>query len=221
MEHRGIDRRNPFRNDSSKDTSQRRCGRNQATGIAQRRPFDLRLPGRAARLFTDANARTNLPERPNVDQYMMGIAEAVKARANCQGSRIGALLVLEGRIVSTGYNGVPSNMKNCDQGGCERCANPEQYPSGTGYDVCICVHAEQNALLAAARFGIAVEGAMLYSTMRPCFGCSQRSCCRHGSKGWCTSKIGGTPRPKPASPSTKSCRPASIDGVKVLPTAQA
>ena len=111
--------------------------------------------------------------RPNVDQYMMGIAEAVKARANCQGSRIGALLVLEGRIVSTGYNGTPSDMTNCDEGGCERCANPDRYKSGTAYDICICVHAEQNALLAAARFGIAVEGAILYSTMRPCFGCTK------------------------------------------------
>ena len=104
---------------------------------------------------------------------MMGIAEAVKARANCRGSRIGALLVLEGRIVSTGYNGTPSDMTNCDEGGCERCANPERYESGTAYDICICVHAEQNALLAAARFGIAVEGAILYSTMRPCFGCTK------------------------------------------------
>ena len=111
--------------------------------------------------------------RPSVDQYMMGIAEAVKARANCRGSRIGALLVLEGRIVSTGYNGTPSDMTNCDEGGCERCANPERYESGTAYDICICVHAEQNALLAAARFGIAVEGAILYSTMRPCFGCTK------------------------------------------------
>ena len=115
----------------------------------------------------------NLPERPNVDQYMMGIAEAVKARANCRGSRVGALLVLEGRIVSTGYNGTPSDMTNCDEGGCERCSNPGRYESGTAYDICICVHAEQNALLAAARFGIAVEGAILYSTMRPCFGCTK------------------------------------------------
>ena len=114
-----------------------------------------------------------MPERPNVDQYMMGIAEAVKARANCRGSRVGALLVLEGRIVSTGYNGTPSDMTNCDEGGCERCSNPERYASGTAYDICICVHAEQNALLAAARFGIAVEGAILYSTMRPCFGCTK------------------------------------------------
>ena len=115
----------------------------------------------------------NLPERPNVDRYMMGIAEAVKARANCRGSRVGALLVLEGRIVSTGYNGTPSDMTNCDEGGCERCSNPGRYKSGTAYDICICVHAEQNALLAAARFGIAVEGAILYSTMRPCFGCTK------------------------------------------------
>ena len=131
------------------------------------------MPDGVIDLTPGGDTVTNLSARPNVDQYMMGIAEAVKARANCQGSRIGALLVLEGRIVSTGYNGTPSDMTNCDEGGCERCANPEQYPSGTGYDVCICVHAEQNALLAAARFGIAVEGAILYSTMRPCFGCTK------------------------------------------------
>ncbi len=113
------------------------------------------------------------PSRPGVDQYMMGIARAVKARADCTGNRVGALLALEGRIVSTGYNGTPSDMTNCSEGGCERCSSREKYPSGTGYDVCICVHAEQNALLAAARFGIAVEGAMLYSTMRPCFGCTK------------------------------------------------
>ena len=160
-----------------------------------------------------------LPERPNVDQYMMGIAEAVKARANCQGSRVGALLVLEGRIVSTGYNGVPSNMKNCDEGGCERCAKPEQYPSGTGYDVCICVHAEQNALLAAARFGIAVEGAMLYSTMRPCFNCS-KELLQANVKGvvyledW-------HPRDQSLHPEYEKLQAQFLCGVKVLPIAQA
>ena len=111
-------------------------------------------------------------------------------------------------------------MKNCDQGGCERCANPEQYPSGTGYDVCICVHAEQNALLAAARFGIAVEGAMLYSTMRPCFNCSKELLQANGSKAWCISK-NGNPVTKACIPSTRSYRPNSDCGVKVLPTAQA
>ena len=64
-------------------------------------------------------------------------------------------------------------MTNCNQGGCYRCAHPDMYEPGKGYDVCICVHAEQNALLAAARFGIAVEGALIYTTLRPCFGCSK------------------------------------------------
>lgn len=103
----------------------------------------------------------------------MGIAIAVRRRADCTGNRVGALIVLDRRIVSTGYNGTPENMPNCSEGGCHRCANRDQYPSGSGYDLCICVHAEQNALLAAARFGIAVEGGVLYSTMRPCFGCTK------------------------------------------------
>ncbi len=101
----------------------------------------------------------------------MGIALAVRARANCTGRRVGAIIVREGRILSTGYNGTPSAMLNCDQGGCERCANPQAYASGEGYDLCICVHAEQNALLAAARFGVAVDGCTLYTTLQPCFGC--------------------------------------------------
>jgi len=111
--------------------------------------------------------------RPDPDEYFMGIAIAVRKRANCKGSRIGAVIVLNGRIISTGYNGTPENMTNCLEGGCYRCANKSEYPSGTGYDLCICVHAEQNALLTAARFGIGVEGSTLYTTMRPCFGCTK------------------------------------------------
>lgn len=103
----------------------------------------------------------------------MGIALAVRARADCLGNRVGAVLVLDDRIISTGYNGTPASMVNCTEGGCPRCANRERYTSGRAYDICICVHAEQNALLTAARFGIATEGAVLYSTMRPCFGCTK------------------------------------------------
>lgn len=110
---------------------------------------------------------------PDRHEYFMGIALAVRKRANCKGNRVGAIIVRDRRIIATGYNGTPENMPNCLDGGCLRCANPEQFPSGTGYDLCICVHAEQNALLAAARFGIAVENATLYSTMRPCFGCTK------------------------------------------------
>ena len=112
-------------------------------------------------------------ERPDWDEYYMRIAMAVRARANCTGNRIGAILVQNDRIISTGYNGTPHNMVNCLDGGCDRCAHRDQYASGKDYDLCICVHAEQNALLSAARFGIATEGALLYSTMRPCFGCAK------------------------------------------------
>ena len=115
---------------------------------------------------------TEVP-RPDVDQYMMRIALAVRSRANCMGNRVGALIAKDRRIVSTGYNGTPYNMPNCDEGGCERCNHRERYASGTGYDLCICVHAEQNALLAAARFGIACEGGIIYTTLRPCFGCAK------------------------------------------------
>lgn len=111
--------------------------------------------------------------RPDMQHYFMGIALAVRRRADCLGSRVGALLVQDRRIVSTGYNGTPERVANCTEGGCLRCAHADRYPAGSGYDLCICVHAEQNALLAAARFGIAVEGAMLYTTMRPCFGCTK------------------------------------------------
>jgi dCMP deaminase len=111
---------------------------------------------------------------PDADDYYLGIALAVRRKANCTGNRVAAVLVKNNRVISTGYNGVPEGMKNCLDGGCLRCTNPNgQFTSGTGYDVCICVHAEQNALLAAARFGIAVEGAHLYSTMQPCFGCAK------------------------------------------------
>ncbi len=109
--------------------------------------------------------------RPEPDAYFMGIALAVRARASCTGRRVGAIIVRDSRILSTGYNGTPSKMRNCEDGGCHRCANPEQYASGEGYDLCICVHAEQNALLAAARFGVAVEDCTLYTTLQPCFGC--------------------------------------------------
>jgi dCMP deaminase len=86
---------------------------------------------------------------------------------------VGAVLVLNDRIISTGYNGTPQNMRNCDEGGCERCSHREKYGTATGYDVCICVHAEQNALISASRFGTPVEGSSLYTTMRPCFGCAK------------------------------------------------
>lgn len=114
-----------------------------------------------------------LPGRPDRQPYYMGIAQAVRARANCLGSKVGAIIVRDDRIISTGYNGTPAGMPNCDEGGCDRCSNRERYGAGAAYDLCICVHAEQNAVIAAARFGIAVQDSDVYTTMRPCFGCTK------------------------------------------------
>ncbi len=111
-------------------------------------------------------------ERPDRDTYYMGIAMAVRRRADCRGQKVGAIVVVDNRIVSTGYNGTPTKMRNCSDGGCYRCANRDKkYESGTAYDICICVHGEQNAILAAAKFGISVQGGTVYSTTQPCFGC--------------------------------------------------
>ena len=117
-----------------------------------------------------ANRKPSEP-RPERDDYYMGIAYAVRERANCIGFKVGAVLVNEDRVVSTGYNGTPAGIRNCDDDGCERCAKPDKFESGTGYDVCICVHAEQNALLAAAKLQLPAAGSTLYSTLQPCFGC--------------------------------------------------
>jgi dCMP deaminase len=135
--------------------------------------------------MTDNNGNTHvvtIPHEPQAardarqdrNKYFMNIAMAVRLRANCRGNRVGAIIVLNNRIVSTGYNGTPEKMPNCLDGGCLRCANRDKtYKSGEAYDLCICVHAEQNAILAAARFGISVAGSTVYTTMRPCFGCAK------------------------------------------------
>src|SRR5580704_7533259 len=121
--------------------------------------------------------------RPSRDEYFMAIALAVRDRADCTGRKVGAVLVMDDRVVSTGYNGTPEGMSNCSDGGCVRCVNRESfYKSGTAYDLCICVHAEQNALLGAARFGIRTDGSKLYTTLQPCFGCLKESIQAHVTK---------------------------------------
>jgi dCMP deaminase len=111
--------------------------------------------------------------RPAWDDYYLGIAEAVAARANCARRRVGAVIVVNNAIIATGYNGTPIGVRNCNEGGCPRCASDA--PTGAGYDACICVHAEQNAIVFAARHGNATNGGVLYTTLRPCFGCAKEA----------------------------------------------
>jgi dCMP deaminase len=111
--------------------------------------------------------------RPGKDLYFLLIALAARSRADCLGRRVGAVITRDGRVVSTGYNGTPFGMANCSEGGCHRCSQRDINTSlrGGAYDICVCVHAEQNAILTAARFGQQTLGASLTSTTQPCFGC--------------------------------------------------
>ena len=107
--------------------------------------------------------------RPSWDEYFMKIAEDASTRSNCLRRKVGALIVKQRNIISAGYNGTPIGVKNCFEGGCPRCQSDVE--PGQGYDTCICVHAEANAILLAARHGNATEGGVLYTTLRPCFSC--------------------------------------------------
>jgi len=109
--------------------------------------------------------------RPDWDEYFMGIAQTVARRSNCVSRQVAAVLVKGRRIISTGYNGTPSGLTNCDEGGCPRCNSST--PSGKDLDKCLCSHAEENAIIQAAYHGTAVAGSTLYSTLYPCLTCTK------------------------------------------------
>ena len=115
--------------------------------------------------------KTESVVRPDWDQYFMDIAIVVAKRGNCCRRQVAAVIVKDQRIISTGYNGTPRGVKNCCEGGCERCAG--EAPSGSALSECICCHAEENAITQAAYHGIALRGAVLYSTLSPCLTCAK------------------------------------------------
>lgn len=115
-----------------------------------------------------------MKSRPDRRTYYLGLAIAAATRAECKGHKVGCVLVRDNRVLSTGYNGTPEGMGNCsDEGTCPRCDDRDAFGSGNGYDRCICVHAEMNAIAAAARYGIAIDGATAYVTHQPCFTCAK------------------------------------------------
>ncbi len=109
--------------------------------------------------------------RPCWDRYFMQIATVVAGRATCLRRRIGAVLVLEKRILATGYNGAPSGLRHCKEVGCLR--REKGIPSGQRHELCRGLHAEENALIQAARYGARSEGAALYTTHVPCVMCTK------------------------------------------------
>jgi len=109
--------------------------------------------------------------RPDWDTYFMNIARVVSSRGNCSRRQVGAVIVSDRRIISTGYNGTPRGIRNCCEGGCAPCAS--QAPSGAGLAECVCSHAEENAITQAAYHGIRLKGSIMYVTLCPCLTCAK------------------------------------------------
>ncbi|QPH05566.1 hypothetical protein C2857_003435 [Epichloe festucae Fl1] len=112
--------------------------------------------------------------RPGWDTYFMALASLAAQRSNCMKRRVGCVLVgRERRVISTGYNGTPRGIRNCAEGGCPRCNDGNG--SGVGLATCLCIHAEENALLEAGRERIR-DGSVLYCDTCPCLTCSIKIC---------------------------------------------
>lgn len=113
--------------------------------------------------------------RPSWDEYFLNLAEVVKTRSNCLRMAVGVVVVKDKRIIATGYNGTPAGVKNCLEGGCQRCLDRQNnvLKENERKDLCICIHAEENALLQSALHGMSTKGALLYSTVAPCLQCAK------------------------------------------------
>ena len=110
-------------------------------------------------------------KRPSWDSYFMHLAIVVAGRSTCLRRQVGAVLVKDRQILSTGYNGSPSGLLHCEEIGCLR--QNLNVPSGERMEICRAVHAEQNALIQAAKHGVAIAGAELYTTHQPCVQCTK------------------------------------------------
>lgn len=109
--------------------------------------------------------------RTSWDEYFMKIATDISERSTCVRRHVGAILVKDKRILATGYNGAPKGLDHCDVTGCLR--EEMHIPSGERHELCRAVHAEQNAIIQAANYGVSVEGSTLYCTTAPCSLCAK------------------------------------------------
>ena len=110
-------------------------------------------------------------QRPSWDQYFMDITHLVATRSSCLRRQVGAVLVKDRNILATGYNGVPSGISHCEASGCLR--ERLKVPSGERHELCRGLHAEQNAIIQAAKHGTNIDGATLYCTTMPCIICTK------------------------------------------------
>ncbi len=105
------------------------------------------------------------------DEYFLKLAFLVAERSTCRRHHVGAVIVRDKRILTTGYNGAPSNTKDCLELGCLR--DQLKIPSGERHEICRAVHAEQNAIIQAAVYGIDITNSTMYCTHSPCIICAK------------------------------------------------
>ena len=111
----------------------------------------------------------NDTKRPSWDDYFMEITHVVAKRSTCMKRTVGAVIVKDKRILSSGYNGAPKGLAHCEDVGCIR--KEMNIPSGQRHELCRGLHAEQNAIIQAAWHGVKIEGSTLYCTHQPCVIC--------------------------------------------------
>ncbi|MFH2027700.1 MAG: dCMP deaminase family protein [Nanoarchaeota archaeon] len=110
-------------------------------------------------------------KRPLWDEYFMKIAMLVAERSTCRRHHVGAVIVKNKQILTTGYNGAAAGVKSCLELGCLRDEN--NIPSGERHEICRAIHAEQNAIIQAGLHGKNIEGATIYCTHSPCILCAK------------------------------------------------
>jgi dCMP deaminase len=112
-----------------------------------------------------------MENRPSWHQYFMEMAKLASTRSTCLRRKVGAVIVKNNQILSTGYNGAPKRIRHCSETGCIRMIN--NIPSGERHELCRGVHAEQNAIIQAAVYGNSLKNAVIYCTNQPCVICSK------------------------------------------------
>ena len=111
-------------------------------------------------------------DRPSWDEYFMEMAELTAKRSTCMRRHVGAVIEKDRRAIATGYNGAPRGIMHCeDRGGCLR--QQLNVPSGQRHELCMALHAEQNAIIQAAAMGNSIEGGTIYITHQPCAICAK------------------------------------------------
>lgn len=109
--------------------------------------------------------------RPEIDEYFMEMARLVSKRSTCMRRNVGAVIVKEKRVLATGYNGTPKGLKHCAEVGCVR--EQLKVPETQRHELCRGLHAEQNAIIQAALFGVSIKDSSLYTTHFPCSVCAK------------------------------------------------